>query len=56
MKGFKVGDVITPLEQYHGFENATITAIDAKYYHLKIVNGRATIPHSAIECYKKVSK
>ena len=52
MKKFKVGDTIIPKDGYPGFEKATIIAIDNKHYHLKIVNGKATIPLKAIECYQ----
>ena len=54
MDKFKIGDRITPKEAYRGFDNAVITGKDDKFYYLKIMNGKATIPLSAIECYKKV--
>ena len=53
MDKFKIGDRITPIEAYRGFDNAVITGKDDKFYYLKIMNGKATIPLSAIECYKK---
>ena len=56
MDKFKIGDRITPKETYRGFDNAVITGKDDKFYYLKIMNGKATIPLSAIECYKKVQE
>ena len=52
MTRFKVGDVITPIEGYSGFEEARILRIDDKNYYLKIVNGTATMSIKAESCYK----
>jgi hypothetical protein len=52
MENFKIGDTIVPKEEYNGLCRATITGIDDKYYYLKIVNGIATLPISAIDNYK----
>lgn len=53
---FKVGDNIVPIESYQGFENATVIGISErkgkKYYTLKIICGKATIPISAEQYYK----
>ena len=53
---FKVGDIITPAEYYHGFEDAKVTGVIEKkgkqHYILKIINGTATIPVSAEVNYK----
>ena len=57
---FEKGDIITPSEFYHGFEDATVlgtTEIKGKqYYRLKIMNGTATIPVTAEVNYKKVEE
>ena len=53
---FSIGDIITPVECYHGFDNAKVIGIEEKknrqYYVLKIMNGTATIPVSAEINYK----
>lgn len=49
---FNIGDTISAKLDFSGFEKATITSIDEKYYHLKIMNGIATIPISAEKCYE----
>lgn len=54
MQKFKVGDTIGAIEQFHGIERGTVTKIDDRYYHLKILNGIATIPFSAESNYRKI--
>ena len=56
MPKFKVGDTIGAIEQFHGIERGTVTKIDDRYYHLKILNGIATIPFSAESNYRKIRK
>lgn len=57
---FKKGDEITPIEYYHGFENAKVLGVIKKngkqYYTLKIMNGTATIPASAEVNYQLKSE
>ena len=53
---FDVGDIITSVADYHGFDDAKVlgtTEIKGKqYYILKILCGTATIPVSAEDNYK----
>jgi hypothetical protein len=49
---FQAGDYITHVGGYNGFEDAIVTMIDEKYYHLKIINGLATMPIKAEENYE----
>lgn len=44
---FKIGDYITHIEGYSGFEDAIITGINGDYYRLKIPCGIATIKISS---------
>ena len=54
---FKVGDYITHIDGYCGFEDAIITGIDGDYYRLKIPNGIATVKISSQVNYEiKTSK
>jgi hypothetical protein len=52
MAKFEVGDYITHVDGYNGFEDAIVTMVDDKFYHLKIVNGTATIRISAEDNYQ----
>ena len=52
MAKFNVGDYITHVDGYNGFEDAIVTMIDDKNYHLKIINGLATMPLRAEENYE----
>lgn len=53
---FHPGDHIEAIEQYKGFERATVLSIKNGKYHLKIMNGIAIIPISAEVNYRKVRK
>lgn len=53
---FSKGDIITPKEYYHGFENAEVLGVvesrGRQCYMLKIMNGTATIPITVEDNYK----
>lgn len=53
---FKVGDRISPVIMERGFENALITKIDSRGYHLSIDRGTAVIPLKAEEIYELSKK
>ena len=52
MAKFKVGDYITSIEGYRGFEDAIVTYVDDKEYRLKIPCGSATMLIKMDDCYK----
>ena len=57
---FNVGDVISPLMDYHGFEDAKVIGIleikGRMHYRLRIMNGTATIPVTAEDNYELLEK
>ena len=52
---YKIGDVISPKPYTQGFDKAVVYKIDNAFYHVKIMNGIATIPIHVVENnYRKV--
>lgn len=49
---FEIGDIITPIIEHQGYENAVVTEIKNGRYHLSIPCGTVIIPIKAQINYK----
>ena len=49
MAKYKVGDSLTHMLDFPGFDRITIYRIDDKNYYCKIINGKVDIPISTVD-------
>ena len=49
MAKYKVGDSLTHLMDFPGFEKITIYKVDKEKYYCKIINGKVDIPISTVD-------